>query len=120
MIAVVTAVGFVAAAALGAVARWWASVRRHRRWHDHLPLPTLTVNVLGAFTLGCLAGSDPAHQAATLAGTGFLGAFTTFSTFVRESHALTVAGDRGRALIYVGLSLGGGTAAALAGLALTS
>ena len=115
----ITAAGFVGCAAAGALARWWLATRRHRRWHDHLPLPTLLVNVTGAFALGCLVGADVAAPVATVVGTGFLGAYTTFSTFTREVHALDAAGDRRAALGYVGLSVTAGVAAALAGLALT-
>ena len=116
----ITALGFAGCAAAGALARWWFATRRHRRWHDHLPLPTLLVNVTGAFALGCLVGADVAAPIATVLGTGFLGAYTTFSTFTREAHALHTAGDRRSALIYVALSVTAGVAAALAGLALTS
>lgn len=115
----IVALGFGACAATGALARWWWSTRRHRRWHDHLPLPTLLVNLSGAFALGCLAGSDVGSPATTLLGTGLLGAYTTFSTFVRETHGLVATHEHDRAAIYVGLSVVGGVAAALAGLALT-
>jgi CrcB protein len=117
---VALAAGFCVCAALGALLRWWAGVGRLRRWHDHLPLPTLLVNLVGSFALGCLVGSGVTAPTITLAGTGLIGAFTTFSTFIREGHALSTAGDHGRAVLYVVLSLGFGLAAALAGLALTS
>jgi fluoride exporter len=113
---VIVALGFAACAATGALARWWWSTRRHRRWHDHLPLPTLLVNVTWAFALGCLAGSGTGAPATTLVGTGLLGAYTTFSTFVRDTHGLVTARDGDRAALYVALSVGGGILAALAGL----
>jgi len=117
---VIVAAGFVVCAAGGALARWWWSTRRHRRWHDLLPLPTLLVNLSGAFALGCLAGSDVGPPATTLAGTGFLGAYTTFSTFTREAHSIAAAERRRAAAAYVAVSVVGGVAAALAGLAFTS
>ena len=116
----IVALGFGVCASAGALARWWWSTRRHRRWHDHLPLPTLLVNVTGAFALGCLAGSDAVAPTTTLAGTALLGAYTTFSTFVRETHGLVTTREHARAAAYVAVSLVGGVAAALAGLALTS
>lgn len=116
----IVALGFAACAATGALARWWWSTRRHRRWHDHLPLPTLLVNVTGAFALGCLAGSEIGAPTTTLVGTALLGAYTTFSTFVRDAHGLVTARDGDRAALYVGLSVVGGVGAALVGLALTS
>ena len=116
---VAVAGGFLVLAAAGAVVRWWLSTRRHRRWFRGLPLPTLAVNVAGSFMLGCLAGSGLEHQVLTVAGTGFVGSFTTFSTFVRENHALVTAGHRRRAIAYTGLSIAVGLAAAAAGYALT-
>lgn len=116
----IVAAGFLACAAAGALTRWWFATLRHRRWHDHLPLPTLLVNLTGAFALGCLAGADVGSPATTLAGTGFLGAYTTFSTFTRETHALAAAGHRRAAALYVAVSLAAGVAAAGVGLALTA
>lgn len=57
---------------------------------DRFPWGTLFVNVLGCFLLGWLLHADnPAHSHVKLAlGTGFLGAFTTFSTFGLQTHQL--------------------------------
>jgi CrcB protein len=49
-----------------------------------LPLGTLTVNSLGAFLLGILLGAKAGVMLVLLLGTGFLGAFTTFSTIKLE------------------------------------
>jgi fluoride exporter len=92
--------GFAVCAAVGAVVRWRLG-------------STLLVNLTGAFALGCLVGSDIGAPTTTIVGTGLLGAYTTFSTFVREIHE----GDRPP--LYVALSVGGGILAALAGLAVT-
>jgi fluoride exporter len=116
--AVGVAAAFLLMGAAGAVVRWWVSTRQHRRWFRGLPMPTLAVNVVGSFMLGCLAGSGLDKQVLTVAGTGFVGSFTTFSTFVRENHALVTAGHRRRAMAYTGLSLAVGLAAAAAGYAL--
>jgi CrcB protein len=120
MTAVLVALGFGACAAIGALARWWLGTRRHRRWHDHLPLPTLVVNVTGAFALGCLAGSGLGKPAVTLLGTAGLGAYTTFSTFVRDAHGLLATRATRATVLYVTLSVAGGVGAALVGLALTT
>jgi CrcB protein len=112
--------GFLVLAAAGALTRWWMSTRRHRRWFHGLPMPTLVVNVVGSFVLGCLAGSGLDKEVLTVAGTGFVGSFTTYSTFVRDNHALLTAGHRWRALAYTALSVGVGLAAAATGYALTS
>ncbi|BBW95332.1 fluoride efflux transporter CrcB [Geobacillus icigianus] len=71
--------GFFGAICRYAVSRWGA--RRSPR----LPLGTLIVNLLGSFLLGWLAGSGAADAEKLLVGTGFMGAFTTFSTFKWES-----------------------------------
>jgi fluoride exporter len=54
------------------------------------PFPTgiLTVNLLGAFILGLLAGSDLDGQALTIVGGGLIGSFTTFSTWMLDTHRL--------------------------------
>ena len=59
------------------------------------PWGTLAVNLSGAFTLGVLAGATISEDAYRLAGTGLLGAYTTFSTWALESHRLAEDG-RGR------------------------
>ena len=112
----ITAAGFVVCAAAGALARWWATMPRRA---TRLPWPTLAVNVSGAFALGCLAGSGVSRPVATVVGTGFLGAYTTFSAFTREAHTLAATDDRRAALTYVTLSVTTGVAAAAAGLALS-
>jgi CrcB protein len=81
--------GFLGANARYLVARWAdASVG------GRFPLGTLLVNVAGSFFLGLLgalvvARVVPGADALRLAlGVGFLGAFTTFSTFEYETHSL--------------------------------
>ena len=75
------------AGALGAVARF--AVDRAvvaRTGGSVIPLGTLTVNVAGAFLLGALAGGGVDGAALLLLGGGFLGAFTTFSTWMLDTH----------------------------------
>lgn len=83
-----------------------------------LPLGTLTVNVLGSLALGVLTGAGVTGDAILLAGTGFLGAFTTFSTWMVETERLAGRGRTALALGYVGLSLALGLAACGAGWAI--
>ena len=82
-------------AALGAPTRWWVDVYVQRRWLPVFPLGTFTVNVTGSLLLGLLVGrwSDDG-TAVTLAGIGFCGALTTFSSFAWESHRLAEDGAR--------------------------
>lgn len=77
------------------------------------PLATLAVNVLGSFLLAltteAAAGGVLTPQARLVLGTGFLGAFTTFSTFALNADGLARSGNWGLAALYVlanvGLSL---------------
>ncbi len=80
----ITAVAFVFVAGLGALARAEAG----RRWNrpDGPAVGTLVVNVSGSFLLGLL--SELTSPAITVLGVGALGAYTTFSSFARDTVAL--------------------------------
>lgn len=88
------------------------------------PLATLAINLVGAFVLGALLegltrrGPDTGclRFLRLLLGTGFLGAFTTYSAFAVDAVMLFEAGRPTAALVYVSLSLFGGIVAALAGI----
>lgn len=61
--------------------------------NSHFPYGTLLVNVVGSFLLGWLVfrlarENILAPEMALLLTTGFIGAFTTFSTFMVETHLL--------------------------------
>ncbi|MDP8953807.1 MAG: CrcB family protein [Actinomycetota bacterium] len=82
------------------------------------PLATLAVNVVGSFALGVLVawGSTRLSPEVLSALTvGFLGAFTTFSTFTFEALTLSNEGRTGVALTYVAVSLALGLTAAAVG-----
>lgn len=79
------------------------------------PFGTLAVNLVGSFVLGILVGIALDDDAYRVAGTGLLGAFTTFSTWAFESHRL---GEDGRLRLGVAnfaISLVLGVALAWAG-----
>ena len=82
------------------------------------PWPTLGINAVGCFALAYLlqhgTGRWPVDFQ-TAAAVGFLGAFTTFSTFGYETLVLLREGRPGRALAYVAASVAGGIAAAALG-----
>jgi CrcB protein len=113
----VTAVAVALAGALGAVARYLLDlVIRHRIGHDQ-PWGTFVVNVTGSFALGLVTGALASGTLRTVVGTGFLGAYTTFSAYAFESITL-LERNRTNATTYAIASLLGGTAAAAGGLAL--
>ena len=68
----------------GAIARFSISKSLNNKFRTKIPLGTLTVNLLGAFLLGILLGSKVDVMVFLLIGTGFMGAFTTFSTLSLE------------------------------------
>ncbi|MBB5957868.1 CrcB protein [Saccharothrix tamanrassetensis] len=104
-------------AAVGAVSRYLTD-RFVRSRHDSVfPWGTLTVNVVGSFVLGCVAGTGPTWTA--LVGTGFCGGLTTYSTFSFETVRLLEDGRHRQALANVVVSLVAGVAAAAAGYLLT-
>jgi len=109
-----TAVAFVAAASVGALARAEAG----RRWNHHegLAVGTLIVNVTGSFLLGLVSELTP--PAITILGVGGLGAYTTFSSFARDAVALTEQDRPWLAGAYVAASCALGIGAAAAGVAI--
>lgn len=89
---------------LGAIARYAISAFVSARWPTRLPLGTLLVNLLGSFLLGWIASSGMNETMALFLGTGFMGAFTTFSTFKLESVNLVRQGDGKTSILYMGLT----------------
>lgn len=106
--------------ALGACTRNGVSDLIDDFWSRAFPLDTFLVNISGSFLLSLFltALSLRAGKYAGLTfliSTGFLGGYTTFSTFSDETAKLLRADNWGIALLYVGLSLSCGIIAALAG-----
>lgn len=110
------------AAACGAVGRYLLDYYLTARVGGAFPWGTFAVNVSGSFALGLLVGVALVHALPsiyTLAlGTGFLGAYTTFSTWMVEVLRLLEEGAWKGALLYALGSLVAGTAAAALGLTL--
>jgi len=96
--------------ALGAVCRYWVSSSLLPITSFKFPYATLSVNVLGSLFMGMLyvliveKGGLPDH-ARNLLMVGFLGAFTTFSTFSLDAISLWQNGGQFMALTYVLSSL---------------
>lgn len=113
-----------AAAAVGAVARYVLGQYVQYRSPGAFPRGTWLINVSGSFVLGLLVGLGARHalpeQVVTIAGVGFCGAYTTFSTFSYELVQLCKKGQVGKSLLYAASSLAVGLAAAAAALAIGS
>lgn len=111
-----------AAAALGAPARYLLDKAIVGRRASVLPTGTMAINVTGAFVLGLLTGlalhDGMPKDVVTIAGTGFCGAYTTFSTFSYDTMRLVEDGSIIEASWNVAISLAAGMAAAAAGLGL--
>lgn len=116
-----------AGGALGAMSRYLASGWVARLAPDSaFPWGTLAVNVLGSFCLGLLMGAGSEGRwllsptLRTFLGIGFLGAFTTFSTFSYETIEALRIGDHRVALGNVALSVASGLLACWLGLEMGS
>ena len=93
--------------ALGAIARYKVGTILSKR-KSYLPLATITVNLLGSFVFGLLFSStlQSSSQSAYLFLTGgFLGSFTTFSTFTYEGIGLLHNKGYYQYFIYTGIHL---------------
>lgn len=88
------------------------------------PMATFLINISGAFVLGLVLqallhrGKDEGARriARLLAGTGFLGAFTTYSSLATGAALLAGNGYAATAALYAVLSVAGGVVAAAAGI----
>jgi len=118
-------IAFVAAGAIGAPARYLVDCAvASRTQRGQFPWGTLAVNASGSLVLGFLTGLALYHAFPTtpriVLGTGFCGAYTTFSTFSFETMRLVQEGDVIAAIRNAAGTLVIGAGAAAAGLALAS
>jgi CrcB protein len=117
-----TYLGVAVAGALGAVVRYLVDRAVQRRSYAVFPFGTLIVNVSGSFLAGLVLGLVLYHGLASAPATviviGFLGAYTTLSTFSFESVRLVESGAVLLGLANVVGSIVAGLLAAGAGLAL--
>ena len=82
------------------------------------PWGTFVVNLTGGFVLGLLTGLHVTGDALFVLGTGFLGGYTTFSTWMVETQRLGEDAEFGLMAAYLLGSMLGGLAATGAGWAL--
>jgi len=106
------------AGAVGAMLRYVVSGWVQGRSRSDFPFGTLTINLVGSFSLGLVVGAGHPESMVTLAVVGFLGGFTTYSTWMVETIRLGATSRRG--VINLASSLIAGVAVAALGYILTS
>ncbi len=118
--------GRVAALSVGGVlgvnARYWLGVGISRWASSQFPWATFIINVSGSFAIGFLTVLllrwVPHPNLRLVVLTGFLGGYTTFSTFAFESATLWERGETGLSLAYLAGSVAAGFAAVVLGMGL--
>jgi CrcB protein len=89
---VLTLIAVAIAGGAGAAARFVFDGTIRHRWAADFPYGTLIVNITGSFLLGVLTGlvlfHGQPHELTLIAGTGFCGGYTTFSTASFETVRL--------------------------------
>ncbi len=99
-----TVVLVVACAGFGAIARFVVDGVVQSRRLGEFPLGTFVVNVTGSLLLGLLTGLGLAHDSSLVLGTAAIGSYTTFSTWMLESHRPAQDGEGRLALVNVSVS----------------
>jgi CrcB protein len=100
---------------IGSVLRFLVDRAVARRAARSFPFGTLTVNISGAALLGFLGGLALSKDVALLAGAAFVGAYTTFSTWMLETDRLSEERQMSAAFANIVVSVVLGLAAALLG-----
>jgi CrcB protein len=107
---------------VGVNARYWLGVWVNRWSSPQFPWATFLINITGSFAIGLLATLlarwMPHPNARLFVVTGFLGGYTTYSSFAYESLTLWERGERGLSLGYMGSTLVLGFVAVAMGVSL--
>ncbi len=113
-------VGVTAIGGIGAVTRFVVDRAVAQRTSRPFPFGTLVVNLSGALLLGFLAGLALSPHVALLAGTAFVGSYTTFSTWMLETLRLAEERQGVAAFANIAVSVVLGVAGAWLGQAIGS
>jgi CrcB protein len=105
-------VGVAALGAIGSLARFHLGSMVTARWPSDFPFGTFVVNLTGGFVLGVLTARSLSSDVLLLVGTGLLGGYTTFSTWMVEAQRLGEDGDWMLLWLYLFGSMLAGLAAA--------
>ncbi len=114
-----------AGSAAGGVARFLLTTAIQQRMGTSFPAGTLLVNVTGSIALGfvlryALGSTSVSPEMRVLLTTGFLGGYTTFSTFSYEAVELLQRGEHSQAATYVLSSVGLSLVGTFVGMMLAS
>jgi CrcB protein len=107
--------GVMVIGGIGSVTRFLVDRSVARRVARLFPFGTLTVNITGAALLGFLGGLALTKDTALLTGTAFVGAYTTFSTWMLETQRLGEERQNWEAVANIVVSVALGLTAALLG-----
>lgn len=86
---------------LGALTRFQIGKIINKRIKISFPIATFFINITGAILLGIVAGSPVTKNLYLLLADGFLGAYTTFSTFMYEGLTLYSDNKKLNAFLYI-------------------
>lgn len=92
----------LAGGCLGAISRYEISRQIETFWRNHFPLGTFLINIVGSFLIGLVFQADWGVGWHSFLAVGFLGSFTTFSTFFLEIVQL---GSRRKIAMAIGYLL---------------
>jgi CrcB protein len=106
--------------AVGSCVRYGLGVWISQKVGVRFPWATFTINISGSFAIGFLTAMLtrwlPHPHVRLLVLVGFLGGYTTFSTFAYESFTLWERGESGNSLLYMGGSVVAGFIAVVLGI----
>jgi len=117
-VSALTVIGIGVLGGVGAIARFALDRAVSVRVDSPFPAGTLVVNCLGATVLGVLVGATTNSDVLWLFATGLIGAFTTFSTWMFETHRLAEDGELRLAALNLGVSVVAGIGLAWLGMQL--
>jgi CrcB protein len=100
---------------VGAIARFVIDAVIGSAFDRSFPLGTMVVNLSGAVGLGLVTGLALTGDSLVLAGTATIGSYTTFSTWMLETHRLREEGEFASALANIVISLLAGLGAVALG-----
>jgi len=91
--------------AAGSIARFALGRAIAKKTKTSFPFGTFVINILGALLLGIVSSVHCSENMYLFLGDGFLGGFTTFSTFMYEGFHLFENNEKLNASVYIGVSL---------------